>query len=107
MPQPLGAGFGLGTFQFGVAAGDIGPAVMGKVRQSDGSAFVPKGAKPQKTMPKGFNQMKNPAHPVKQGATKHAIGKHAASKQGGAKQGADNRRGGQAQRTNRGRNNQS
>ncbi len=31
MPQPLGAGFGLGTFQFGVMAGHIGPAVMGKV----------------------------------------------------------------------------
>ncbi len=40
------------------------PAVLGKVRQSDGSAFVPKKGKP-KTMPKGFNQMKNPARPAR------------------------------------------
>ena len=39
------------------------PAVMGAVRQSDGSTFTPKAGKP-KIMPKGFNQMKNPARPA-------------------------------------------
>ncbi len=39
------------------------PAVMGAVRQSDGSAFIPKTGKP-KVMPKGFNQLKNPARPA-------------------------------------------
>jgi len=39
------------------------PAVMGTVRQSDGSTFTPKAGKP-KIMPKGFNQMKNPARPA-------------------------------------------
>ncbi len=39
------------------------PAVMGAVRQSDGSAFIPKAGKP-KVMPKGFNQLKNPARQV-------------------------------------------
>lgn len=38
------------------------PAVMGAVRQSDGSTFKPKTY--NKTMPKGFNQMKNPARPT-------------------------------------------
>jgi uncharacterized radical SAM protein YgiQ len=33
------------------------PAVMGKIKQSDGTAF-----KPKKTLPKAFNQMKNPAY---------------------------------------------
>jgi uncharacterized radical SAM protein YgiQ len=36
------------------------PTVMGAVRQSDGSAFIPKAGKP-KVLPKGFNQLKNPA----------------------------------------------
>ncbi len=41
------------------------PAVMGKVRQSDGSVFNPKKGTPNKGMPKSFNQMKNPATPAR------------------------------------------
>ena len=55
MPQPLGACFGLGTFQFGVAAGDIGPAVMGKVE-------VAKPLKRQKQ-----DNAAGPADPIVQG----------------------------------------
>ena len=39
------------------------PAVMGTVRQSDGSAFMPKAAKP-KVLPNAFNTFKNAARPA-------------------------------------------
>ena len=39
------------------------PAVMGTVRQSDGSAFTPKAGKP-KVLPKAFNNFKNAARPA-------------------------------------------
>jgi radical SAM superfamily enzyme YgiQ (UPF0313 family)/very-short-patch-repair endonuclease len=39
------------------------PAVMGSVRQSDGSAFIPKAGKP-KVLPKAFNNFKNAARPT-------------------------------------------
>ena len=39
------------------------PAVMGSVRQSDGSAFTPKAGKP-KVLPKAFSNFKNAARPV-------------------------------------------
>ena len=42
------------------------PAVIGTIRQSDGSAFKPKAAQPARTgLPKAFNNFKNAARPVK------------------------------------------
>ncbi len=51
------------------------PAVIGAIRQSDGSSFQPKAKesprRPAGRMPKAFNDMKNAARPVRKNKTSH------------------------------------
>jgi hypothetical protein len=51
------------------------PAVIGTIRQSDGSRFQPKAKvsshRPARHMPKAFNDMKNAASPATQKKTRH------------------------------------
>ena len=51
------------------------PAVIGAIRQSDGSSFQPKAKdhsrRPAGRMPKAFNDMKNAARPARKKKTSH------------------------------------